>query len=644
MTLSKQLFLTVFIILICLFGGMSYFTLENTEKFVQKQLAQSAKDIADTLSFSIASSLKNEDFVGAKRIIDALFKSGYYQNIKLISSNEVELIDLVNEQDIFDVPDWFVQVVNINPPVKQAYVIDGSTSLGKVFVQCHPGFAYEQAYETMKENLYILLLVTSLVMTLGYALLYILLSPLREIKKQAKLITKKNFYQITALPCASDLRSMVSAMNYLSERLRVLFEKQQKLVKHLQEKAYFDGLTGLKNTLWLKHKLYLLRKNKESGQGLYLLLELVDFKSYNDQYGRMSGDQVLIQTARLLETHFKTEFNPIIARVEGACFAVVLLNQTIEDTQKVATSISALFGQYTQIAFMSSNKIGHAGVALFNYSEKELDISKKVSMALTQAKIEGMNNCVIYKETQQDTTKLRTEAQWKKLFTQSLKDKKIYCEFETVKMYTHAENEYVECLARLAVTEDNILLANEWIYTAQKCQMIHKIDLAIFSNIIEKMKADPISHKYYFINLSSETLLQPYYPEDILSRISNLGHLKENIIIELSEYELIQHLEDLKPILEKLTQAGLKLSIDHFGANVNQLHYMQDFPISYIKIYSAFTQDIVSHIENQMLIKTFIDIAHSVKAKAIAKHIENQENMLALQKIGIDGVMGYIVR
>ena len=644
MTLSKQLFLTVFITLIGLFGGMSYFTLENTEKFVQKQLAQSAQDIAHTLSFSVAPSLKNDDFSNAKRIIDALFQSGYYQNIKLISSNDVVLVDLINQQDNFDVPDWFIQIVNIIPPVKQAYVMSESIVLGQVFVQCHPGFAYEQAYETMKEGVYLLLLITLLVITLGYGLLYILLSPLREIKKQAKLITKKNFYKIKSIPWASDLRSIVEAMNYLSARLSILFEKQKKIAKHLQEKAYHDGLTGLKNTLWLKHKLYQLKKNKESGQGLYLLLELVNFKSYNDQFGRMTGDQVLIQTARLLETNFKNEANPIIARVEGACFAVILLNKMPEDAQKTAIYISALFGQYTHIALMSSNSIGHAGIALFSYNEKELDINKKVSSALTQAKIEGMNNCVVYQESTQDVVKLRTDAQWKKLLTQSLKDKKIYCDFEVVKMYTHTENEYVECLARLSVAENNILPANEWIYIAQKLQMIHQVDLMIFSSVIEKIKAEPISHKYYFINLSSDTLLQPFYPEDILSRVSAIGYLKENIIIELSEYELIQHLDALKPILEKLSRAGLKLSVDHFGANVNQLHYMQEISIKYIKINAAFTQNIVSHVENQMLIKTFIDIAHSVKAKAIAKHVENNEDMLVLNKIGIDGVMGYIVR
>lgn len=644
MTLSKQLFLTMFITLIGLFCGMSYFTLENTEKFVQKQLAQSAQDIANTLSFSIAPSLKNEDFPNTKRIVDALFQSGYYQNIKLVSVNDVVLMDLLNEPDAFDVPDWFIKTVNIMPPVKHAYIMDSSISLGQVFVQCHPGFAYEQAYETMKENAYLLLFITALIMTLGYGLLYILLSPLREIKKQAKLITKKNFYKIKSIPWASDLRAIVQAMNHLSARLSIFFDKQQKIAKHLQEKAYHDGLTGLKNTLWLKHKLYQLKKNKEQGQGIYLLLELDNFKSYNDKFGRMEGDQLLIQTARLLETNFKTEINPIIARVEGACFAIVLLNKTQDDTQKIATDICALFGQYTQVALLSSDTIGHAGMTLFNYNDKELDISKKVSNALTQAKIEGKNNCVIYQKTDQDVSKLRTDAQWKKLLTQSLKNKKMYCDFDVVKMYTHAENEYVECLARLSVAENQVLPAQEWIYIAQKLQMIHQVDLMIFSEIIEKIKAEPISHKYYFINISTETLLQPFYPDDMLSRLSAIGYLKENIIIELSEYELIQHLEELKPILEKFNKAGLKLSVDHFGANVNQLHYMQVIAIKYIKIHAVFTQNIVSHVENQMLIKTFIDIAHSVKAKAIAKHVENKEDMLVLSKIGIDGVMGYIVR
>jgi diguanylate cyclase (GGDEF)-like protein len=641
MTLSKQLFLTVFITLIGLFGGMSYFTLGNTEQFVQNQLAQNAQDTANSLGLSLSTSLKGDDLPTAKRIIDALFDSGYYQNIKMVSTNGVVLIDLVNKEDAYDVPDWFEQLFNIDPPIKEAIVLDGWKQLGKVFVQCHPGFAYKQIYENMKEGLFWLIFMTLMVMTFGYFMLYILLKPLREIKKQAKLIRKKQFYLIKSIPWASDLKAVVDAMNHLSMRLNKIFEKHEKIAKNLQEKAYHDRVTGLKNKVWLSHKLYQLRKSNEQGQGLFIILELANFKNYNEQFGRLAGDQILTHTARLLETAVKTEFNPIVVRTEGACFIIVLLNKTADEIDLYVTKFSAFFKEYAQIAVITSSDIGHAGVTLFDYSETESEITKKANSALTQAKVQAANACVAYEVTQQENeAKLRTDTQWKKLFENALKENKFTCHFESITFFSETANHYLETLARLPLTDETVMPAREWIYVARRLQMIHVVDLIIYSQIVEKIKLEMNKNIFYFINLSSSTLLKPFYPDDMLARAKAVGQLKDNLIIEISEYDLIQHLEDLKPILEKLVQAGIKISIDQFGANINQLHYLYDVTVHYIKIDPSFTQNIQTHIENQMLVKTFIDIAHSVKAKAIAKNVESKDEAQALQKLGLDGVMG----
>ena len=152
MTLSKQILISVWVILLGLFLGMSYFTLNNTEKFVQNQLSQNAQDTANSLGLSLSISLKGNNLPTAKRIIDALFDSGYYQNIKMVSTNGVVLIDLVNDEDVYNVPDFFEKIINITPPIKQAVVLDGWQQLGKVYVQCHPGFAYQKIYENLKQG------------------------------------------------------------------------------------------------------------------------------------------------------------------------------------------------------------------------------------------------------------------------------------------------------------------------------------------------------------------------------------------------------------------------------------------------------------------------------------------------------------
>ena len=173
---------------------------------------------------------------------------------------------------------------------------------------------------------------------------------------------------------------------------------------------------------------------------------------------------------------------------------------------------------------------------------------------------------------------------------------------------------------------------------ARRIKIIHEVDLMIFSQVVQKIKSEQDKKKFYFVHLSSDTFLKPSYPEQLLARLGTLGEFKENVIVELSEYDLIQNLLEIKPILEKFILMGVKLSIDYFGANMNHLGYLQELLVKYIKIDPNFTQKIETQPENQILVKTCIDIAHSIKAKAIVKNIKNAEELAVLQKLGIDGV------
>ncbi len=639
MTLSKQLLITVFIILVGLFLGMSYFVLKNTEEFVQSQLAQNAQDTANSLGLSISTSLKGNDLPTAKRIIDAIFDSGYYQNIKMVSTNGVTLVELINKKEVYNVPDWFEKIINIASPVKEAVVLDGWNQLGKIFVQCHPGFAYEQLYKNLTEGLYWLVFITVLVSILGYLILFFLLKPLRDITRQAALMEKKQFHQMKELPWASDLRAVVVAINHLSFRLKKIFEEQEKLAKDLKDQLYHDSLTGLKNKKWLTNKLYGMRKNNEAGVGLFIILELEDFKAYNDQFGRIAGDQALIQTARLLETLLKEENDAIIVRNEVSCFVVLLLNQPLDSEASYAQKFSPFLKKYAQVVSMASENMVHAGITSFDYSEVESEIFKKANSALIQAKKHGVNCCEIYQQSEEKKEEmLKAEMHWNNLFEKTIKENHFICHFESLTLYAYPDNLYFDVFGRLQISENNRLLSREWRYVARRIKIIHEVDLMIFSQVVQKIKSEQDKKKFYFVHLSSDTFLKPSYPEQLLARLGTLGEFKENVIVELSEYDLIQNLLEIKPILEKFILMGVKLSIDYFGANMNHLGYLQELLVKYIKIDPNFTQKIETQPENQILVKTCIDIAHSIKAKAIVKNIKNAEELAVLQKLGIDGV------
>jgi len=94
--------------------------------------------------------------------------------------------------------------------------------------------------------------------------------------------------------------------------------------RFLEESSYTDGLTGLYNYRFFRESFYReLKRSKRYRHPLsLLLLDLDDFKIYNDANGHPAGDRALEETARLLASNCR-EID-VVCRYGGEEFAVIL--------------------------------------------------------------------------------------------------------------------------------------------------------------------------------------------------------------------------------------------------------------------------------------------------------------------------------
>jgi len=96
---------------------------------------------------------------------------------------------------------------------------------------------------------------------------------------------------------------------------------------NLNKLAMTDELTGAWNRRYFRQ--YLERTLKTAGEKrqpvTLLLFDIDDFKSYNDRYGHPAGDEILRETARLIQSLVRD--GDIVARIGGDEFAVVFFDQ-----------------------------------------------------------------------------------------------------------------------------------------------------------------------------------------------------------------------------------------------------------------------------------------------------------------------------
>jgi diguanylate cyclase (GGDEF)-like protein len=110
--------------------------------------------------------------------------------------------------------------------------------------------------------------------------------------------------------------------------------------KKIENLSVTDELTGLFNRRHLNNifndKVKHIRRNKNLLN--FILLDIDNFKKYNDTYGHQAGDDVLVAIGKTLKKVFKRSTD-VSFRMGGEEFAVIYQTKTKEDAHKLAEII-----------------------------------------------------------------------------------------------------------------------------------------------------------------------------------------------------------------------------------------------------------------------------------------------------------------
>ena len=142
-----------------------------------------------------------------------------------------------------------------------------------------------------------------------------------------------------------ELESQVDERTFeLQVTLRELEEKNRSLELLNTE----DALTGIKNRRFFDKKLVmeLRRSRREQTPLSIVMLDIDRFKSINDTYGHIIGDQVIKAVSDLIKDHLKRPLDEV-ARYGGEEFVVLLPNTPNKGAQDIAEKIRAAISAST---------------------------------------------------------------------------------------------------------------------------------------------------------------------------------------------------------------------------------------------------------------------------------------------------------
>jgi EAL domain-containing protein (putative c-di-GMP-specific phosphodiesterase class I)/CHASE2 domain-containing sensor protein len=203
-----------------------------------------------------------------------------------------------------------------------------------------------------------------------------------------------------------------------------------------------------------------------------------------------------------------------------------------------------------------------------------------------------------------------------------------------------------EALARWSHPERGPISPEKFIGIAEEYHRIERITRFVLDKAIRAAASVVRDGREDFsisVNISAQLLRNPKLPRMVMDALAAHDLAPEHLILEVTETDRLDRSTKTREMMEALTAAGLRISIDDFGTGNATIDYLRYLPASEVKIDKVFIRDIESNSGDHLLVQSIIEMAHSLGRQVVAEGVESGGSIEILRHLKCDQVQGYHV-
>jgi diguanylate cyclase (GGDEF)-like protein/PAS domain S-box-containing protein len=411
--------------------------------------------------------------------------------------------------------------------------------------------------------------------------------------------------------------------------------------------AYYDALTGLPNrsllTKLANQALTVAQRSKLLG--CVLFIDLNRFKLINDTLGRHIGDEMLCQIAQRFRNALREP--DLVARVGGDEFAVVLtdISEHLEAgtvAQKLLASLSSPF----MIEGYELRAGASIGISVFPQDGADAEnLLRLADIAMFRAKQSGdsdAGSAAFYSQdmNQGMLARMRVETELR----HALEQGELRLHYQPKFALDSGRIIGAEALVRWMHPVRGLVPPGEFIPLAEATGLVVQIGAWVLDAACAQAQRwcqAGLPPLRLAVNVSAREFTSAL-PERVAQTLERYGLTPQWLELEITESTLMDNIERVIGIMERITAQGVSLSLDDFGTGYSSLSYLKRFPIDTLKIDRSFTSGVPDDANDCAIASTIISMALQLKHKVIAEGVETIEQLQFLKSAGCDEVQGYL--
>jgi diguanylate cyclase (GGDEF)-like protein/PAS domain S-box-containing protein len=421
--------------------------------------------------------------------------------------------------------------------------------------------------------------------------------------------------------------------------------ENREMTREIVYAAQHDFLTGLPNRLLLHERISaaIADAARANLQVAVLFLDLDGFKHINDSLGHAIGDKLLQSVAKRLA--FCVRGSDIVSRQGGDEFIILIPDMKQPADAKLMAR--RLMDAVSQVHYVDAHELQiSVSIGVSIYPEDALDTEnmiKNADTAMYQAKENGRRNCQFFESP------MRVRAVARQTIEEGLRrglERHEFILYYQPKINLRSGRIVgAEALIRWAHPTNGLVSPADFIPIAEASGLILPIGAWVLREACRQVvawKHAGLPHTKIAVNVSALEFRAERFLDGVFNILAETGLDPASLELELTESVLMQHVENVAPVLKRLRYHGIRVSIDDFGTGYSSLSYLHRFPVDGLKIDQSFVREIGPSGEVSHIVSAVLGMARNLNLRVVAEGVENQAELAFLREHDCDEAQGYL--
>jgi len=368
-------------------------------------------------------------------------------------------------------------------------------------------------------------------------------------------------------------------------------------------------------------------------------MDLDRFKEVNDTLGHHSGDQLLRAAAGRIRRAVRE--SDVVARVGGDEFAVVLPGASRAMAGEVADRIRETLEEEFTVSGATVDIDASIGIAIHPDHATDVDtLLQRADLAMYKAKDTHIGHTFYSEELDQGhPSQLSMVGELRR----AIEREELVLHYQPKASLGNGAITHVEALVRWQRPEHGMVPPDEFIPLAEHTGLIKQLSAYVLDVALRQLRAwlDLGLDLGVAVNLSARNLLEPDLPDQIAELLLRRGVEASRLVLEITESTIMADPARALSVLSRLSEMGIRLSIDDFGVGYSSLSYLKRLPVDELKIDRSFVAHMDSDEDDAFIVRSTIDLGRNLGLSVVAEGVETEAVWDELGELGCDYAQGW---